>query len=187
MAAVYNAYIDELTSPPTTPWRPGLVCIAGASPTRVTYGAKNYVCRIAHIAAVEFAANCFTEEVAGGSSALGSSGQWLVDVSGNFVPSTNGAFDIGTSGGVKPRNLFLTGDITLTGGVFRLGGSTNGDAALRRSGNMIQARLGDDSGWGTFQGNIRLPNAFTSGAPTATGYLSIQDVNGTTYRLLCAP
>ena len=34
---------------------------------------------------------------------------------------------------------------------------------------------------------LKLANAFVGGAPAATGYVTVQDSSGTTYKLLCAP
>jgi hypothetical protein len=34
---------------------------------------------------------------------------------------------------------------------------------------------------------LKLANAFVAGAPAATGYVTVQDSNGTTYKLLAAP
>ena len=36
----------------------------------------------------------------------------------------------------------------------------------------------------TFSGPIKLANAYVAGAPAATGYVTIQDSNGTTYKVL---
>lgn len=62
-------------------------------------------------------------------------------------------------------------------------GTTSAHPYLKRSSTTLQARLGDDTGFGSFQGKLTTETNYTAGAPTATGYLILYDATGTAYRV----
>lgn len=62
-------------------------------------------------------------------------------------------------------------------------GVTSSHILLKRSSTTLQSRLGDDSGFASFQGKLTTDTNYTAGAPTATGYLILYDATGTAYRV----
>lgn len=84
----------------------------------------------------------------------------------------NGALGIANSGNAAGQLVF---------GAF----ATVTGTRLKPSGTTIQARLGDDSDFTNIQGKLTTETAYTAGAPTATGYLTLYDSTGTAYRVPC--
>jgi hypothetical protein len=52
---------------------------------------------------------------------------------------------------------------------------------------VLQARLGDDSGFATFQGILKTDTSFTAAVVVPTGYLQITDSTGTVYKIPAEP
>jgi hypothetical protein len=57
--------------------------------------------------------------------------------------------------------------------------------AMKTLGSGVQVRNVNDSGFAPVQGQLTTDKPFTSGAPTATGYLTLYDSHGTAYKVLC--
>lgn len=109
-----------------------------------------------------------------------------------------GYVTIGASSSLVFRNLSAATILTLDGssqnatfaGKVYVGNTDTGLArisaatgALQTSGNTIAFwTTGLFSMWGGTA--LRLGTAYTAGAPTATGYVTIQDSSGTTYKVL---
>lgn len=68
-------------------------------------------------------------------------------------------------------------------GRLQFGGTTSSFPALKRSSTVLQSRLADDSDFAPLQGQLRTHNAYTAGAPTATGYIVLYDSTGTAYKV----
>lgn len=68
-------------------------------------------------------------------------------------------------------------------GTLQFGGTTSSFPALKRSTTSLQVRLADDSDFAPLQGQLRTHNAYTAGAPTATGYIVLYDSTGTAYKV----
>lgn len=77
----------------------------------------------------------------------------------------------------------ITAAEALFSGSVKFSGSTSSEPMLKRSSTTIQARLADDSAFGSFQGKLTTETNYTAGAPTATGYLILYDATGTAYRV----
>jgi hypothetical protein len=143
----------------------------------------------------------------------GGGAQWFINTSGHFgTYGSNNVYDIGASGGNRPRNVYVgTSVFTGTGGInfdinsrlrspadgqitlfnaalndfgrLNFGGTTSSFPALKRSTTTLQARLADDSDFGSIQGKLTTETAYTAGAPTATGYIVLYDSTGTAYKV----
>lgn len=117
--------------------------------------------------------------ILGGSSTtfrfggVGGTDCWGMNTSGHFVAATDNTFDIGASGGNRPRNIFAAGYMSSAGSVFvggqieilgtsagvgtirqfavsdfnrlTLGGTSSAFPSIKRSGTGIDFRLADDS------------------------------------------
>lgn len=71
---------------------------------------------------------------------------------------------------------------------LKLGVNTSSACGIKRVGTVLQSRLNDDSGFATIQGKIRTDTAYVAGAPgAATGYVTITDSTGTTYKVPVLP
>ena len=80
-----------------------------------------------------------------------------------------------------------TGNIINWLGMLMFGGITSSFPALKRSTTTLQARLADDSGFAPIQGRLTTDTAFTAGAVTATGYITIYDSTGRAHRVNARP
>lgn len=70
--------------------------------------------------------------------------------------------------------------------LVRLAGTTSAFPALKRSGTIIQARLGDDSTFATYQGIHQVEvNATAAAPPVTTHTIPFVDAAGVTYRVPC--
>lgn len=79
--------------------------------------------------------------------------------------------------------LLLTNAAATDFGRLQFGGTTSSFPALKRSSTVLQSRLADDSDFAPLQGQLRTHNAYTAGAPTATGYIVLYDSTGTAYKV----
>lgn len=66
---------------------------------------------------------------------------------------------------------------------LQFGGTTSSFPALKRSSTTLQARLADDSDYGSLQGKLTTETAYAAGDPTTTGYLVLYDSTGTAYKV----
>lgn len=66
-----------------------------------------------------------------------------------------------------------------------LGGTTSAFPAIKRSGTILQARLADDSAYGTYQGILQVSVNATAGVVVATHTVPITDAAGQVYRVPC--
>jgi hypothetical protein len=76
------------------------------------------------------------------------------------------------------------GAITLLSGGTYVGSVTSGKSTYLVSGGGVTALTLDSSQRCILAGALRLNNAYVSGAPTATGYVTLQDSAGNTYKVL---
>ena len=81
-------------------------------------------------------------------------------------------------GGVKRSSIGTDGTTTY------IGSRGVGYSTILMSGNGTTALTLDSSQRCILAGALRLNNAYTAGAPTATGYVTIQDSAGNTYKVL---
>jgi hypothetical protein len=102
------------------------------------------------------------------------------------VPAGNGGIAIGqsvinsnASGVISLSNYSAGNDFNR----LQFGGTTSSFPALKRSSTTLQARLADDSDFGSIQGKLTTETAYTAGAPTATGYIVLYDSTGTAYKI----
>ena len=81
--------------------------------------------------------------------------------------------------------LLLNGAADLNSGLVRLAGNTilsaGGDVILKSGGTTVLT--GTSTGAVTLGGALKLANAYVAGAVVGTGYVTIQDSTGTTYRV----
>lgn len=68
-------------------------------------------------------------------------------------------------------------------GLLQGGGITSSFPALKRSGTILQARLADDSAYGTFQGKLQTDANAVSESITPTHTLTLYDAAGTAYKV----
>jgi hypothetical protein len=94
---------------------------------------------------------------------------------------TTGSFFRAANSGTIYFNVLSTG-IQLNA-ITQFGGTTSSFPALKRSSTVLQSRLADDSDFAPLQGQLRTHNAYTAGAPTATGYIVLYDSTGTAYKV----
>jgi hypothetical protein len=78
----------------------------------------------------------------------------------------------------------IEGSITLLSGGTYVGSVTSGKSTYLVSGGGVTALTLDSSQRCILAGALRLNNAYVSGAPTATGYVTLQDSAGNTYKVL---
>jgi hypothetical protein len=131
--------------------------------------------------------------------------KWFIDATGDLRAGTDNASDIGLVAGSRPRSIYVgTSVVVGTGGRLasgadgvvllsnaaasdfarlQLGGTTSSFPSLKRVTTGIQARLADDSAFAVIQGKLTTDTAYTAGAPTPTGYLTLFDSNGNAYRV----
>ena len=117
-----------------------------------------------------------------------------------FTIATNGAVTCGRNITIAATQSFIwngrtllaspaDGQLTLWNnsasdfGRLNFGGTTSSYPALKRSTTSLQARLADDSDFGSIQGKLTTETAYTAGAPTATGYIVLYDSTGTAYKV----
>ncbi len=104
-------------------------------------------------------------------------------MAGNYFRDFNNRFHIysgSTDGTIVFYNQAETGFERMM-----FGGTTSSFPALKRSTTSLQARLADDSGFTNIQGKLTTDTNYTSGAPTADGYLVLYDATGTAYKVPC--
>lgn len=113
-------------------------------------------------------------------------GPWKFDGSGNLIASTDATNDIGASGATRPKNLFLSGNITMVGSIT-LGARTQLldiaapfiAACLRGQGSAGAALRGNRSGADTANG----PDVFTDTLNTRTAGFIFAVMNNAARRL----
>jgi hypothetical protein len=66
---------------------------------------------------------------------------------------------------------------------LQFGGTTSSFPALKRSTTVLQARLADDSAFGSIQGKLTTDTAYTAGVTVASGYITLYDSTGTAYKV----
>ncbi len=128
----------------------------------------------------------FRVSKAGAVTSVGAVSASGVTASGNVQTGTNGAFLFGGRTIIASSSdglLRLVNNAQTDFGRLQLGGTTSSFPALKRSGTTVQARLADDSAFGSIQGKLTTDTAYTAGATTPTGYLILYDSNGTAYRV----
>jgi hypothetical protein len=119
---------------------------------------------------------------------------YLGNSGGNAVAGTLNANDflLIRDGAVKltatATGVDIAGNLTVSGGTVTSG---TGTLTLNSSANTVVLQSAgttaltlDSSQRCILAGALRLNNAYTAGAPTATGYVTIQDSSGTTYKVL---
>jgi hypothetical protein len=124
----------------------------------------------------------------------------IEDVSGYWALASSGLklataikFCVSTGGAIYSQifansasNIILSDSAGTSFGSLQFGGNTNLFPALKRSSTTLQGRYADDSDFCPVQGKLTTDNAYTAGAPTATGYVTLYDCNGTPYKALVA-
>jgi hypothetical protein len=96
---------------------------------------------------------------------------WSVDGSGNLIVTPDNAHDIGTNGAVRPRNLYLGGDLLVAGRVG-IGGNTDPAYALRVVGAMWMNGSFSNTGDASVGGNISAGGSITLGGPMVAQYFN---------------
>ena len=98
-------------------------------------------------------------------------------------------FVIGSSGNLSSSAGVVTFSNTAmtmqAGAQISFGGTNSSSPMVKRSTTTLQARLADDSAFTNIQGKITTDTAYTAGAITDTGYLTIYDSTGTAYKVAC--
>lgn len=74
---------------------------------------------------------------------------------------------------------------TLLRGIICIGGNTSASPAVKASSTVLQARLGDDSGFAPLQGQLRTHANAVAETPTPTHTMVMYDAGGTAYRVPC--
>ena len=107
----------------------------------------------------------------------------------------DGALVVGAAG-VYLSNWSLSRGILVTasgplqvlgsGNGILFGGLNSAFPAIKPFSTTIQVRLADDSAFAPIQGKLTTHTAYSVGAPTATGYLTIYDSNGNAYKVLAS-
>ncbi len=131
---------------------------------------------------------------------------WRFKSAGHFFAETDNTYDIGSSGGNRPRNLYVAGNAVAGswGGPFgatfaeassgagwnvsgrlMFSGTTSTFPALKRSAQTLQCRLADDSDFAMIQGKLVTHMTVAAGAPTPDSYFIIWDNTGTTWKVPC--
>lgn len=131
-----------------------------------------------------FVVNAVTGLVISSAGAISSGG-------GFNVPAGSGIYWSSRSIMQSPADAqIMFGNNSATDADFflKLGVNTSSACGIKRVGTVLQSRLNDDSGFATIQGKIRTDNAYVAGAPgAATGYVTITDSTGTTYKVPVLP
>lgn len=71
-------------------------------------------------------------------------------------------------------------------GRLQFGGTTSSFPAIKRNSAGIDIRLADNSDYAAVRGKLTTETAYTVGAITPTGYLTLYDANGTAYKVACS-
>lgn len=109
-----------------------------------------------------------------------------VTSAGNFTAATSGAFRWPVKAGIySPADsvIRLANNAGTDFGRLQFGGTTSSFPAIKRSGTSLQARLADDSDYGTYQGKIQTHANAVSESITPTHTLTIYDAAGTAYKV----
>ncbi|MGJ0505600.1 MAG: hypothetical protein ACR652_00410 [Methylocystis sp.] len=112
----------------------------------------------------------------------------VANVGGNFNFTVNATIQVNginyLSFGPSSALTASKSIIVDTGNLIAFGGLTSASSALKGSSATVQVRLADDTAFAAIQGKLTTDNAYTAGAPAATGYVTIYDSAGTAYKVL---
>lgn len=82
------------------------------------------------------------------SFTIGSNSKWEIDTSGNLVAFTDNNIDIGQSGANRPRNVYIAGTLTLSGGTLLATSAALTNGAAANTGTLTNApAAGNPTKW----------------------------------------
>lgn len=133
--------------------------------------------------------NCYVLSRESGELGLGINGapRWAVNASGHWVAVTDNSYDIGLSTSVRPRNVYIAGDVQIAAGAYKTSSAGIANSQIAISGNslahtVIASQAVDGYVFNSTGARTSGANSFFKITPVAnTGQTASTEINGFTY------